>query len=169
MQRLRVLPLLSPAALGAVCACAHVDAHRDTEAGCVMPVSSGPVADEIRVLEEAGAASNVTGLSVEGAQRMFWPDYLAVAQDGTVSTRESILRTWNPTPWASRFDIQELDIKVYCDMALVIGLSEAEPRGAPAGTKPTQFRWLNVWTQGNGEWRLSATQFTRLRPSAPAR
>lgn len=144
-------------------ACSPVES--DTEkahADCGEPVSSGPVAEAIRTLEEAGAASNVTGVSVEDAERMFWPGYLAVGQDGSLTTGAAILSKWDPAPWASSFDIKELDIKVHCDTAIAIGLSEALWIGAPEGAKPVHFRWLNVWTHSNDEWRLSATQFSRF-------
>ena len=93
---------------------------------------------------------------------MFWPAYLSISPDGKVESWQSIVSDWKPDPWASRFDIRELDIKVYCDMAIAVGLSEALPIGAKEDTKPTRFRWLNVWTKANDEWRLSATQFTRF-------
>lgn len=158
------LPVI--AASFALCSCVTVDKNDDPEPDCAIPVSQGPVAEKIRALEEAGASSNVTGVPLETAERMFWPDYVTVAQDGTVTPRESILRDWKPTPWASRFEIKQLDIRVYCDTAVVVGLSEAEALGAPTGTNRVRFRWLNVWTESKGEWRLSATHFARFRPPA---
>ncbi len=133
-----------------------------TDAGCEESLSSGPVVEQIRALEEAGAASNVTGQSVQEAERMFSPGYLVVGPDGKVTTRETILGQWSAAAWASRFDVKELDIKVYCDIAIAVGLSEALPLGADEATKPVHFRWLNVWTKASNEWRLSATQFTRF-------
>lgn len=79
-----------------------------------------------------------------------------------VTTRETILREWSEVAWASRFDVKELNVHVHCDMAIAVGLSQAFPLGADATTKPVHFRWLNVWTKTNNEWRLIATQFTRF-------
>jgi len=151
------------AAVALLLACARVETGAgQADAGCGEYVASGPIVETIRALEEAGAASNVTGQSVQEAERMSWPGYLAVDPDGKVTTRATILDQWSAAGWASRFDVKELDIKVYCDMAIAVGLSEALPLGAAEGTKPVHFRWLNVWTKSNDEWRLSATQFTRF-------
>ena len=131
-------------------------------ADCSNFVTSGSPVDQIRLLEEAGARGNVTGLSRSDAEKMFGPGYVSLAPDGKVTKRDAILASWNAQPWASRFDITELDIRVYCDTAIAVGLSEAEPLKAPTATKPTHFRWLNVWSKIGDDWTLSATSYTRF-------
>jgi hypothetical protein len=134
-------------------------------ADCGEAVTSGPAVEEIRALETLGAAGNVSGQSLANGERMFAPDYVATGPDGSVTTREAMLQKYTGgrlAPWASRFDIQDLNIRIYCDTAVVAGLSEALWKGAPQSAKPLHFRWLNVWTRTNGEWRLGASQSVKF-------
>ncbi len=144
-----------------LCACVNMDAAGSTE-DCGQALTSGPAVDTIRALEERGSEGNVKGVALEVGERMFWPDYVSVQPDGKVMTKQDMMAQWRPNPWASMFQIKELNIKVQCDTAIVVGLSEALWIGAPADAKPIHFRWLNVWTRANGEWRMSASQFTRF-------
>jgi hypothetical protein len=148
------------ACVTSVACTATVERQEDT--GCAQHLTSGPVVEHIRALEVAGAASNVKGFTREGLERLSWPGYVSVGPDGVVMTRDAIFADFKEVPWASTFDVRELDIQVRCDMAVAVGRSEALWIGAPANTRPINFRWLNVWTQSGGEWRLSATQFTRF-------
>jgi hypothetical protein len=137
-------------------------AAQDGQAVCDNYVTAGTAADEIRTLEEAGAASNVTGLSVADAERMFGPGYVSIGANGAVMSRDAVLQgiaARQPGNWASRFDIKTLDVRVYCDTAIVIGTSEVMAKGMPDTAKPLHFRWLNVWTHFKDGWRLTATQF----------
>ncbi len=152
-----ILPIVASVTLSA---CAHLGTSPSlSREQCAAPITSGVSVEAVRRQEEAGAASNVTGWPRERGERMFGPGYVAVGQDGSVRTRDVLLANWRSQPWASRFDIKELEIQVYCDMATAVGLAEALPIGASEGTKPAHFRWLNVWTQEDGVWRLAATQF----------
>jgi len=150
------------AACLALQACGRIDAGNTASEGHCSAVTNGAVVEKIRLLEEAGASSNVTGMTVEAAARMFWPEYVSIGPDGSVTPLDEILSAWKPAPWAAYFRIKELSIRASCGMAIAIGLSEAQAIGAPETAKPGQFRWLNVWTLANGEWRLSATQYTRF-------
>jgi hypothetical protein len=129
-------------------------------------VSSGKAADEIRALEEAGGQSNVKGMSLEDGKRMFASSFMSFGPDGAVKTRNDILKTYvdgRMAPWASSFAIKELQVKVYCGTATVIGLSEVRVKNAPPNAPPAHFRWLNVWARPEGFWQIVATQFTRLK------
>jgi ketosteroid isomerase-like protein len=129
-------------------------------------VTSGKAVDEIRALEEAGGQSNVIGMTLEDGKRMFAASFMSFGPDGAVKTRDDILKTYvdgQMAAWASSFAIKELQIKVYCDTATVIGLSDVAAKNAAPDAPPVHFRWLNVWAKPEGFWQIVATQFTRLK------
>lgn len=161
MRKFGLLPALIVAS-AALSSCTHFN---KAGAGCGDYATAGPAADEIRKLELDGAATNIKGQTLAEAEQMFAPGYVSVGQNGAITTREGILKNYpggKMEPWATRFEVKDLDVKVYCDMATAIGLAEALWKGAKADAKPLHFRWLNVWTRSNGKWRISATQFTRF-------
>ncbi len=121
--------------------------------------------EELRRLEQRGARTNVEGWSLDEAKAFFAPTWVSVGPDGKVAGVDSVLASFvdgRSRPWASRFDLLELDIRVYGAAAVVIGLAEAEGIGAPAGAKPIRFRYLNVWRKVHGRWLYSEQQFTRF-------
>lgn len=137
---------------------------RVADASCENYETAGPAAEDIRRLEQEGAASNVTGLALEDAERLFASGYVSIAPDGSVSRRETVMKAFasgRSAPWAQRFDVTELDVQVYCDAAIAVGLSEAEAKTSAGESRTLHFRWLNVWTRSADGWRLSATQFAR--------
>lgn len=150
--------------LGGCATTANVRA--DDSADCPTITSSGPDADEIRRLEERGARANVEGWSIEEARAFFAPEWLSVQPNGTDVSLESVFSTFpngRSVPWAGRFDLTDLDVRVYCNTAIVIGRAEAYPPGATAAdTEPAvRFRYLNVWRKVDGQWLYAAQQYTR--------
>lgn len=132
-------------------------------ARCVVPGAPDADVSAIRALEDAGAESNVRGQSLADAEQMFAPEFVSVGKDGAVKTRAEILEAYRDgrrAPWASAFALKSVVVKVYGDAATVVGAAEAIPLNAPAAMPPLRFRYLNVWTRTDGDWRLSATQFT---------
>lgn len=135
------------------------------EPSCALAARSGPDAEQVRQLEERGARSNVEGWSIDEAKAFFAPSWVSVGPDGSVSGVEPVFEGFvngRSKPWASRFDLVELDIRVYCDAAVVIGLAEAEGIGAKPGARIVRFRFLNVWRKVDGRWLYSEQQFTRF-------
>ena len=128
-------------------------------------VTDGADREALRQLEVRGARANVEGWTLDEAKAFFAPKWVSVGPDGKVAGVDTVFESFvdgRSRPWASRFDLVELDIRVYGTAAVVIGLAEAEGLGAPAGTKPTRFRYLNVWRKVNGRWLYSEQQFTRF-------
>lgn len=127
--------------------------------------AEGPDAEEIRSLEERGARANVEGWSIEEARAFFAPEWASVQPNGEVSDVDAVLSAFKDdrsVPWAGRFDLSDLDIRVYCDTAVVIGRGEAWAPGAPAEVPPAvKFRFLNVWRKEGGRWLYAANQFVR--------
>lgn len=120
-------------------------------------------AAEVRALEAAGARGNVEGMRAADAAALFADDYLSIGPDGSLSDRATVLRFYQPersTPWASRFDIESLEVRVHCELALAIGLASAQAAGADG--RSARFRWLNVWHRESQGWKLVASQFARF-------
>ena len=144
-------------------------AHAKPSAGCHGVATSGAAVDEIRALEKAGGDSNVKGMSKADGEKMFAGSFISFGPDGAVKTRDDVLKTYvdgKMAPWAASFEIKELDVRVYCDTATVVGLSEVVPLKAKPDAAPVRFRWLNVWAKPEGFWQIVATQFTVLKPPA---
>jgi len=64
------------------------------------------------------------------------------------------------SPWATRLDIKDLQIQVYCDMAIAVGMSEALWRCS--GGNETYPRPLAQRVDPVGERLARRTQFTRF-------
>ncbi len=153
---------LSPALISAAKA---NDAARADRAACQAPATRGPAVEEIRRLEEQGGAVNVTGWTIEQARAFFAPEWVSVQQNGSVTTLGNVLAAFvdgRVQGWAAAFTLVELDIRVYCDSAVVIGLAEARPVGAPPSASPARMRFLNMWRKQDGRWLYAANQWTRL-------
>lgn len=133
---------------------------------CGTATTTGDDADAVRHLEERGARTNVEGWGIEEARQFFAPTWVSVGPDGVVKGLDTVFEAFvdgRSRPWATRFDLLELDVRVYCDTAIVIGLAEAH--GASPG-QVARFRYLNVWRKVDGRWLYSEQQFTRL-PATP--
>lgn len=140
------------------------EAQSGAPAQCDVAVSTGADADAVRALEERGARVNVEGWTIDEARAFFAPTWVAVGPDGVVRGVEEVFASFvdgRSRPWATSFDLLELDVRVYCDMAVVIGLAEA--RGSQPG-QAVRFRYLNVWRKIAGQWRYSEQQYVRLTP-----
>lgn len=149
---------------GAILAIALSLGSANAASVCPAFVAAGPAAERVRGLEVSGATGNVTGQTREDIEQMLSPEYFAISPDGAVTTRPDILKTYvggKRPGWATSFEIKSLDIRVYCDTAVVTGLADAMGQDANGAARKAQFRWLNVWHQADGDWRLVASQFAR--------
>lgn len=133
-------------------------------AACSSDATSGPNADEIRRLEAIGARSNVDGWSLKEARGFFAPEWVSVQPDGALFHAQDVLSRFvngRSFGWADRFDLLQLDVRVYCDVAVVVGLAEAHARGAPQSAPSMHFRYTNVWRKVGRRWSNVANQYTR--------
>lgn len=127
-------------------------------------VTSGPDVDTVRQLEERGAAVNVSGWTVEEARAFFAPEWVSLQPDGSVTKVDAVLARFQngrSVAWAQSFELNELDVRVFCDTAVVVGLARARPLGA-SGTKVINLRYANIWRKRNGRWLYTANQFDRF-------
>jgi hypothetical protein len=165
MNNIKLLTAVAVASAAAVFGVAD-DASAKTRAVCQTYATTGARVDEIRALEETGGQSNVVGMTLAEGERMFAQSFVSYGPDGAIKTRADVLKTYVDgkfQPWASSFEIKELEVKVYCDTATVVGLSEVRPKGAPPAAKAIRFRWLNVWAKPEGFWQIVASQFTPVK------
>lgn len=130
------------------------------------PVTAGPDVEEVRQQELRGGAVNIEGWTIEEARAFFAPEWVSVQPDGSVTRLETVLGGFvegRSRAWASSFTLVELDIRVACDSAIVIGLAEARPLGAPQSSPPVRMRFMNVWRRQDGRWLYAANQWTSVR------
>jgi hypothetical protein len=170
MQQFRTI-VAAACALLALGGCAiggarALQTEAEAQSACLSMQTSGPDAEEIRRLENRGAQSNVDGWSLEEARDFFAPEWISVGPDGAHSDLAAVLdgfENGRSRPWAGRFDILDLDIRVYCDSAIVVGKAAAYRIGAsgPNDAPAVHFRWLNVWRKQDGRWLYVANQFAR--------
>lgn len=135
------------------------------ETACPGFTAIGVDAEEIRRLELRGAATNVEGWSIEEARDFFAPEWMSVQPDGSVMGLDAVFARFQDgrsQPWAGRFDLTELDIRVYCDTAIVVGLAEARAPGSSETSPALRFRYLNVWRKHEGRWLYAGQQYTRF-------
>ena len=150
------------AMLATSCATRAGASANSAASSCSTAASIGADAEAVRRLEERGARVNVEGWGIDEAREFFTPTWVSVGPDGVVRGVDDVYATFvdgRSRPWASSFELLDLDIRVYCDMAIVIGLAEAR------GSTPEQVmrvRYLNVWRKIDGSWRYSEQQYVRL-------
>jgi hypothetical protein len=117
-------------------------------------------------MEIRGAASNVEGWGIDEAWAFFAPEWVSVQPDGSMIGLDAVFEQFSDgrsRPWAGRFDLPELDIRVYCDSAVVVGLGRAwAPGAAPDAPPAVRFRFVNVWRKSDGRWVYVANQYTRF-------
>ena len=144
--------------------CATPSAVAAGEATCPGFTATGADANEVRRLELRGAATNVEGWTIEEARTFFAPEWMSVQPDGSVMQLDAVFARFQDgrsPPWAGRFDLVELDIRVYCDMAIVVGLAEARAPGGSETSPALRFRYLNIWRKHEGRWLYAGQQYTR--------
>lgn len=142
------------------------------ESACLAVSTTGTSADEIIRLERRGAQVNVDGWSIEEARGFFAPDFVSVQPGGQVNGVDTVFASFvdgRSQPWASSFELVELDVRVInCDTAIVIGLAEVRPANLPAEAAPVRLRFLNVWRKHDDRWLYAANQWTRAQSTPPS-
>jgi ketosteroid isomerase-like protein len=119
---------------------------------------------QIRDLEGQINAAVVTG-DLHVFERLLADDFTHTNQSGIFRTRAEWLANHKPgrSPY-TRYDVDELEIRVYGDTAVVT--ARTTPKGQDSKGKPItgQYRYLRVWAKRDGMWRAVAFQGTRISP-----
>jgi ketosteroid isomerase-like protein len=158
-----IAALAATCALGGCISISATETAASAERACAVATTGADV-DAVRRLEARGAAVNVEGWDIEEARGFFAPEWASVQPDGSVLRLDSVFAGFQDgrsRPWAQSFTHTELDVRVACDSAVVIGLAEVRPRGAPEGVV-VRTRFLNVWRKQDGRWLYAANQYVRL-------
>jgi ketosteroid isomerase-like protein len=120
------------------------------------------VEQQIRDLEGQINAAVVSG-ELRVFERFLADDFTHTNQSGIFRTRAQWLANHKPgqSPYTA-YDVDELKIRVYGDMAVVT--ARATPKGRDSKGNPItgQYRYLRVWAKRGGQWRAVAFQGTRI-------
>jgi Domain of unknown function (DUF4440) len=137
---------------------------------CLGVAREGADVEAVRQMEQRGARMNIDGWDFADSREFFASDFVSIQPGGGVSDLAAVMSTFSngrSPGWARRFDLTELDVRIFnCEFALVIGTAEAHPLAAAADAPPWRVRFLNVWRKEGGRWRYWANQFTTI-VSAP--
>ena len=119
---------------------------------------------QIRVLEGQINAAVVSG-DLHVFEQLLADDFTHTNQSGIYRTKAEWLANHKPGQSRySRYDVDELKIRVYGDTTVVT--ARTTPRGQDSKGKPItgQYRYLRVWAKRDGQWRAVAFQSTRISP-----
>ena len=147
-------------------------------AGATLAQTSAPFREggnrdekEVRELEEQLAKAVVRG-DREFFERTLAEDFTHTSHTGAFKTKaqwmaESKFSDARQKAGATRYDafeLDQLDVRLYGDTAVVTGRST--PKGTTAKGEPIagQFRFLRVWAKRQGRWQAVAFQGTRIVP-----
>ncbi|GIQ72644.1 nuclear transport factor 2 family protein [Bradyrhizobium sp. RD5-C2] len=117
--------------------------------------------DAVAAAEHALAAAHLT-LDLDVIDRLIHPDYVIVQPGGAIETKADVLASYRSGTrhWeAARVD--ELDIRLYQDTAVVVGRWLASGRNGPASFD-YRARFLSVWVRLGGRWQNLAYQATEI-------
>ena len=114
-------------------------------------------ADEIAANERAIAAAHVT-LDASVIERLYHPDFVNVAADGTIDGKDEMLALWRAGE--RHWDVAEvaaLDVRVAGSTGVVTGRwrSRGTNRGVPFDYAA---RFISVWVREEGGWLNLAFQ-----------
>jgi hypothetical protein len=152
--------LACAAALGA---CA---AQRPEQASpCLSVATSGADVDAVRAGELRVARVATEAWTLAEVAQAFAPEFQSVQPNGAVQTIDQVLGEFahgRTSPWAARYDIVEIDVRVYgCAAASVVGVALVQPRSAAT---PMRWRFTDTWRKENGAWLYARNQYVAMPP-----
>ena len=94
--------------------------------------------------------------------------FVSIDIDGSVSNKSEFLASIkSPDYHASQAVIEESNVKVYGDAAVVVGVFRVKgmEKGKPYGHRE---RFVDTWIKSNGKWQCVATTSTLIAAKRPA-
>jgi ketosteroid isomerase-like protein len=124
---------------------------------------------EIRELEAEFSAAVVHG-DRAFYNRVLAADFTHTSHSGVFKTRAEWLAEPRSGPGTARYDaleVDDLEVRVYGDTAVVTGRTTPKGRTARGEPMTGRYRFLRVWARQQGQWRAVAFQGTRCGSSEP--
>lgn len=149
--------LVVACALAAAAPCAHAQTRRAAARPKVSPEQS--VRQFEREFIEARRQAR-RGNAVP-LQRLLTNDFIATSMNGRVVNKAQYVRSSsNPNIRFTSFNVDETDVRVYGDSAVVTGRVRITSR-AEGGDQTFQFRYTNMYVAaGGGRWQIAASHLT---------
>lgn len=96
-------------------------------------------------------------------QRLLSADFIATSLNGRVVNKAQYVRSSsNPNVRFTSFNVDETNVRVYGDSAVVTGLVRITSR-AEGGEQTFRFRYTNMYVAaGGGRWQVAASHLTPL-------
>ncbi len=101
-------------------------------------------------------------LDLELLEQLMHPDYVIIQPGGIVGSKVDALKSYQEGRNWEEANIEDLDIRVYGDTAVVVGKWQA--RGINQGQSfDYQARYISVWVRHEGSWKMAADQSTEMK------
>jgi ketosteroid isomerase-like protein len=121
-------------------------------------------ADDINAVDQAEhqlAAAHLQ-LDLNTIEYLLHPDYVIIQSGGSVETKAEIIASYNTgmRHWDTAL-VDQLDIRLYGDIARVVGRWQASGRH---GTERFDYaaRFLSIWVKQAGRWQNICYQSTEI-------
>lgn len=101
-------------------------------------------------------------LDLELLEQLMHPDYVIIQPDGIVVNKADALKSYQEGRYWEEASIEDLDIRVYGDTAVVVGKWQA--KGTNQGQSfDYQARYISVWVKHEGKLKMAADQSTEMK------
>jgi len=95
--------------------------------------------------------------------RIYADDYVAVAANGAETTKKEVLGIFvRPQVW-EQYRSEDLKVRVFGEVAVVTGLLKRKWYRDIKPQDNDPLRYTNVYARRQGEWKIVASQFTRVK------
>ncbi len=123
--------------------------------------TTADVEREVRTASDAWLAALLAG-DADTLDRLTTPDFTYVHSSATLDTREFFLDAFRSGRRRYiRYEAEGVEVRTYAGASLVTGLVHIRlnPRGEEMRI---ETRFIAVWVQEGGAWRMTAWQSTRI-------
>ena len=111
---------------------------------------------EIRRLNEQYVAAALAG-DVEWYRKMLADEFVCIDSDGSVLDKTAFLRMTAQEPELATYDLAEVDIRFYGDVALV----RCTGKWTAKSGQPGVSRYVDIYVRRGDAWTVVSAQITR--------
>lgn len=117
--------------------------------------------EQVRIAEEQLAAAHER-MDVDLIDDLLHPDYVIIQPGGIVESKSQVLDSYRSGTRHWEFaQSDQMDIRLYGEMAIVIGQWQAKGRNGDVDFDYTA-RFLSVWVRQAGRWLNLTSQSTEI-------